>query len=113
MVVAKILQEALRASWNSTSETLRREIKADVKKQHDLYVNNLIGDIKANPRDFYRYINGQKKDAQGIPPLKRRNGNGVAESELEQQMNLMVSLRMCSTKMSTAKSRSQVGRLLS
>ena len=66
----------------SKFETSRREIKADVKKQHDLYVNNLVGDI--NPRDFYRYINGQKKDTQGIPPLKRRNGNGVAESELEQ-----------------------------
>ena len=67
----------------SKFETLRREIKADVKKQYDLYVNNLVGDIKANPRDFCRYINGQKKDTQGIPPLKRRNGNGVAESELE------------------------------
>ena len=33
-------------------ESLRKEIKADVKKQHDLYVNNLVGDIKANPRDF-------------------------------------------------------------
>ena len=42
-------------------ESLDREIKADVKKQHDLYVNNLVGDIKANPRDFYRYINSQKK----------------------------------------------------
>ena len=49
-----------------------------------LYVSNLVDDIKANPRDFYRYKNGQKKDTQGIPPLKRRNGNGVAESELEQ-----------------------------
>ena len=68
----------------SNFETLRREIKAYVKKQYDLYVNNLVGDIKANPRDFYRYINGQKKDTQGIPPLKKRNGNGVAESELEQ-----------------------------
>ena len=65
-------------------ESLRKEIKADVKKQHDLYVNNLVGDIKANPRDFYRYINSQKKDTQGIPPLKRRNGSGLAESELEQ-----------------------------
>ena len=55
-----------------------------MKKQHDLYVNNLIGDIKANPRDFYRCINSQKKDTQGIPPLKRRNGSGLAESELEQ-----------------------------
>ena len=45
-------------------ESLRREIKADVKKQHDLYVNNLVGDIKANPRDFYRYIDSQKKDAK-------------------------------------------------
>ena len=55
-----------------------------MKKQHDLYVNNLVGDIKANPRDFYRYINSQKKDTQGIPPLKRRNGSGLAELELEQ-----------------------------
>ena len=30
-------------------ESLRKEIKADVKKQHDLYVNNLVGDIKAIP----------------------------------------------------------------
>ena len=49
-----------------------------------MYVNNLVGDIKANGRDFYRYINGQKKDTQGIPPRKRRNGNGVTESQLEQ-----------------------------
>ena len=45
----------------SKFETLRREIKDDVRKQHDLYVNNLVGDVKANPRDFYRYINNQKK----------------------------------------------------
>ena len=45
----------------SRSETLRREIKADVRKQHDLYVNNLVGDVKANPRDFSWYINNQKK----------------------------------------------------
>ena len=28
--------------------------------------------MKANPREFYRYISSQKKeDVQGIPPLKR------------------------------------------
>ena len=54
-----------------------------MKKQRDVYVNNLVGDIKANPRDFYRYINSQKKDTQGIPPLKWRNCSGLAESELE------------------------------
>ena len=62
----------------SKFETLKREIKGN------LYVSNLVGDIKANPRDFCWYIHGQKKDTQGIPPLKRRNGNGVAELELEQ-----------------------------
>ena len=33
----------------SKFETLRREIKDDVRKQHDLYVNNLVSDVKANP----------------------------------------------------------------
>ena len=46
-------------------------------------MNNLVGDVKANPKDFYRYINSQKKDAQDIPPLKKRNGGGVAQSESE------------------------------
>ena len=65
----------------SKFETLRREIEADVRKLYDLYVNNLVGDVKANPRDFYRYINSQKKDTQGIPPLKRKNGKDVAQSD--------------------------------
>ena len=68
----------------SKFETLRREIKDDARMQHDLYVNNLVGDAKANPRDFYRYINSQKKDNQGIPPLKRRGGTGNTASETEQ-----------------------------
>ena len=68
----------------SKFETLRREIKDDVRKQHDLYVNNLVGDVKANPRDFYQYINSQKKDNQGIPPIKRRGGAGITASEIEQ-----------------------------
>ena len=46
-------------------------------------MNNLVGDVKANPKDFYRYINSQKKDAQGIPPLKKRIGSGVAQSDSE------------------------------
>ena len=71
------------AKIRSKFETLRREIKADIRKQHDLYVNNLVGDVKANPRDFYRYINSQKKDTQGIPPMKKRQGSGLAQSDFE------------------------------
>ena len=49
-----------------------------------MYANNLVGDIKVNPKDFCRYTNSQRKDNQGIPPLKRRNGSGLTESETEQ-----------------------------
>ena len=44
----------------------------------------MVGDVKANPQGFYRYINSQKKDNQGIPPLKSRRGTGIAASEIEQ-----------------------------
>ena len=63
---------------------MRREIKDDVRKQHDLYVNNLVGDVKTNPRDFCQYINSQKKNNQGVPPFKRRGGTGITASEIEQ-----------------------------
>ena len=63
----------------SNFESLRKEIKADVKNQHDLYVNSLV-----NSRDFYRTINNQKKDMQGITPLRRRNDSRLPKSELEQ-----------------------------
>ena len=46
-------------------------------------MNNLVGNVKANPRDFYRYINSQKKDTQGILPLKKRQGSGLAQSDFE------------------------------
>ena len=47
-----------------------------------MYVNKLVGDIKL--KDFYWYTNSQRQDNQGIPPFKRRNGSGLAESETEQ-----------------------------
>ena len=57
---------------------MRREIKDDFRKQYDLYVNNLVGYVKANPRNFCWYIGGQKKDNQ------RRGGTGITTSEIEQ-----------------------------
>ena len=58
------------AKFRTKFETLRREIKADIRKQHELYVNNLVGDVKANPRDFYRYIKSEKK-CSGYPPFEK------------------------------------------
>ena len=67
-------------------------------------MNNLVGDVKANPKDFYRYINSQKKDTQGIPPLKKRNGSGVAQSESEKAAEFMVSSLMYSLNPNTGRS---------
>ena len=69
--------------FRTSSGVTEQEIKDGVRKQLDLYVSNLVGDVKANPRDFFWYINSQKKDNQGIPPLKRREGNGITASEIE------------------------------
>ena len=72
-----------------------QKLKCLVVQKLDLYdANNLVGDVKANLRDFYRYINSQNKDTQGIPPLKKRNGSGIAQSEFGRRKNLMVSFRM-------------------
>ena len=60
------------AKIRSKFENLRREIKADIRKQHDLYVNNVVGDAKANPRDFYRYINIQEERYPRHSPLKKK-----------------------------------------
>ena len=61
MKLMQKLKKTGSAKNRSKFEILRREIKADIiRKQHDLDVNNLVGDVKANPRDFYRYINSQK-----------------------------------------------------
>ena len=52
-----------------------------------MYVNKLVDDIKVNPKHFYQYTNRQRKDNQGIPPLKKRNGSGLAETEQAEEFN--------------------------
>ena len=48
-----------------------------------MYVNNLVGDVKANPRDFCQYINSQKKDTpekeewKGCCSVGPRKGIGI------------------------------------
>ena len=40
--------------------------KCDIRNQQDLYVNNLVGDIEANPRDFI----GRKKKIPKVFPIE-------------------------------------------
>ena len=49
-------------------------------------MNNLVGDIKANPRDSETSICTsivREENTQSIPSLKRKNGKGVTQSDLE------------------------------
>ena len=64
-------------------------------------MNNLVGDVKANSRDFYQYINGKKKDAQDV----QKGVEVMLPSHIfKRQKNSMVSSRMCSIKMNIARS---------
>ena len=65
-------------SWHETRTKVRKEIK----KSHNTYVNEIIGDIKEDPRPFWRYINNQKADKQEIPPLAKKNKE-MAETDQE------------------------------
>ena len=69
--------------------------------------------FKANPKDFYRYISSQKKDAQGIPPLKKRNGSGVAQSESEKAAEFNGQFTDVFTKSETVRSLSLIDQPLS
>ena len=44
----------------------------------------MVGDSRANPRNFYRYTNSQRKGSKGIQPLKKRDGSGLAECKSDQ-----------------------------
>ena len=61
---------------------LRKQVKTEVQDAHDNYVNNLIGEIKKDSKPFWKYINCQKSDKQGIPPLTTKCGSTV-ESDLD------------------------------
>jgi hypothetical protein len=57
-----------------------------VNEAHNTYVNNLIGDIKKDSKPFWKYINNQKADKQGMPPLLTKD-NKSAETDKRQSRN--------------------------
>ena len=67
----------------SVFQEFGQEIKADIRKRHDLYVNRLVCDIRINPKDLSIYQQSKERQS-GYPFVKKRNGSGLAESETEQ-----------------------------
>ena len=63
----QLMQKLRKLVVQKSDLNLTREFKADIRKQHNLYVNDLVGDVKANSRDFYRCIYvSQRSDTYGI-----------------------------------------------
>ena len=73
----------LKLKW----QNLRKQIKSEIQSAHSTYINNMVGDVREDPKPFWKYINRQKKDTQGIPPLKNRNGH-LAESDKDKAQTL-------------------------
>ena len=97
-------------------ESLRKDIKVDVKKQHDLYVNNLVG-VLVILRLIPETSTGTlivKRKTRKVSHLSRGEMAVAWQSQSwNRQRNLTVSLRMCSTKANIPKSPSLIVRLLS
>ena len=48
------LRRQVMVNFRTKFESLRREIKADIKKQYDIYVNNFKGDVKTKIQRLLR-----------------------------------------------------------
>ena len=58
--VHKLAQQTGNPKLFNKWKFIRAEIKQDIKTAHDAYVNNLVGDISADSKPFWKYINSQK-----------------------------------------------------
>ena len=97
----------------SKFETLRREIKADVRKQHDLFVNNWLVMLRQTPETSIGTSIDRKKTPNVFHLWKGRMERVLLSRISKRQRNSMVSLRMCSIKMNTPRSRFWIGLHLS
>ena len=53
---------------------VRNQVSKAVDESYHGHLNNILGNVKQNPRAFYRYIKARKSDSVGIPPLKSSGG---------------------------------------
>ena len=72
----------------------------------------MVGDVKANPRDFIGTSIVRKKTIKVFRPLKEEEELVLQIPKLNRLRDLMVSLRMCSTKMIIFRSHFSEGTIL-
>ena len=59
-----------------------------MKKAYEEYIGGIFEDTtKESPRKFWQFINGQKKDAGGIPTLKTDGGLATDSKSKAEALN--------------------------
>ena len=62
--------------------SLRKQVKAKMKKLHDDYVDGILqNSLQERPKKFWSFINSMKKDSNGIPTLKTDTGPPATNSK--------------------------------
>jgi len=56
----------------------RNAATREINKGYFSHLNDIIGNVKSDPRNFYRFIKSKKSDPVGIPSLKS-NGNIITD----------------------------------
>lgn len=73
----------LRRKWHM----VRRQLSKYLREARNDYINGVIGDVKSNPKPFWKFIASQRKDSQSMPPLRKEQGH-LAESDDEKASTL-------------------------
>ena len=59
---------------------IRQTVHTELKKEHENYVNNMLDSGDKTTKRFWKYIKSQRKDASGIPVLRRPDGSEATET---------------------------------
>ncbi|XP_072042992.1 uncharacterized protein [Amphiura filiformis] len=74
-------------NWDEFKE-MRKKVKSSMKKAYEDYVGNILEDtMQDSHKKFWQFINNQKKDSTGIPPLKTDRGLATDSAAKAEALN--------------------------
>ena len=61
---------------------IRKTLSLDLCQARYDYIHDIIGDVRSNPKLFWKLIAAQRKDSQSLPPLQTQQ-DLLAESDFD------------------------------
>ena len=71
--------------WEKFRES-RRAVKQELRKQHHRYIQDVVGNLKENPRGLWKYIRSKRMENQGIPTLKSQGTQHILDEDKAQAL---------------------------